>query len=459
VQDDWRVNSRLTVNAGVRWDYVAGIPIDQSASLNFQALQAAGQTGRFDGTVLEDFGSEPQRDLDNIQPRLGFVWDRTGSGREIVRGGWGLYTDFAYTNANVLVAALDAAGGGGPVFIAQAPTGLRRPDGSLFRVGDPLSTIASLNLVNPSLPLLSGEVVSPVLEQPYTNQASLGYGYQLSPTMSATVDYVRVDGRNLNMRMRPNTLVNGVRFLAGIPIQPPSNAFRTTVSKGESRHDGLILALRKRMSAGFDLNASYTLSKSTSDIGSAYDELAQNVVQDIRDPFGPVQDGPSTRTDARHRLTISAIVEAPWDLRVAPIFFYRSSLPVHTFEGLDLNADSIVNDRTARAYRFTGVDDRGVPSFEETGDCETVNCSRRAGFSQMNVRVSRAFPLWREARVEAIAEVFNLFNTKNPSIPLTSQRLSPAGAPLPSFMQPTAYAGDFQQPEQRVGQIGFRITF
>ena len=32
-------------------------------------------------------------------------------------------------------------------------------------------------------------------------------------------------------------------------------------------------------------------------------------------------------------------------------------------------------------------------------------------------------------------------------------------APLASFMQPTAFAGDFQQPEQRVGQVGFRLTF
>jgi hypothetical protein len=42
---------------------------------------------------------------------------------------------------------------------------------------------------------------------------------------------------------------------------------------------------------------------------------------------------------------------------------------------------------------------------------------------------------------------------------LTSRRLSAAGAPLANFMQPVAYAGDFQQPEQRVGQIGFRFTF
>ena len=62
-------------------------------------------------------------------------------------------------------------------------------------------------------------------------------------------------------------------------------------------------------------------------------------------------------------------------------------------------------------------------------------------------------------RVEAIAEMFNVFNATNPFIPLTTQRLSAAGAPLGSFMQPSAFAGDFQQGEQRVGQLGFRITF
>ena len=117
---------------------------------------------------------------------------------------------------------------------------------------------------------------------------------------------------------------------------------------------------------------------------------------------------------------------------------------MHTFEGRDLNADSIVNDKTALAYRYTGLNDNGTATFEEDGACETVNCSRRAAFSQLNLRVSKAFPLRGDARVEALAEVFNLFNAKNPSIPLTTQRLSPAGAPLASFMQPTAFAGDFQ---------------
>ena len=358
-----------------------------------------------------------------------------------------------------LTAAIDAAGGSGPVFVAVAPAGIRRPDGTFFRVSDPLSTIAAQNLVNPNIPSLAGEVVSPRLEQPFTYQTNLGWARELDPSTAVTVDYIRVDGRDLNLRLRPNALVGGRRYLGDMQVQPNSIGFRTAISKGTSRYDALIAGVRRRLSRGLDVNAWYALAKATSDVGTAYDEIVQNLVQDVTNPFAPVQDGPSTRTDARHRVTISAIVEAPWGLRVSPIVMYRSALPTHSFEGIDLNRDGNVNDKTALAYRFTGLNDDGSATFEESGACETVNCSRRAPFSQVNLRVSRAFPLWRTVRVEAIGEVFNLFNATNPSIPLTTQRLSARGAPLASFMQPTAYAGDFQQPEQRVGQIGFRITF
>ena len=459
LQDDWRATSRLTLNLGVRWDYVNGMPIEQDTNPNFTALQEAGRAGRFAGTALEDFGRSPASDKNNIQPRVGFAYDVRGDARDVIRGGWGIYTDFAYTGANALFPAIDAAGGSGLIFFAVNPTGLRKPDGTLFRASDPLSTIASLNTVNPNVPPLSGVVLSPRIEQPHTYQANLGWGHQLDSVSAVTVDYVRVDGRDLNIRLRPNMLVNGRRFLAGLPLQPNSAAFRTAISKGESRYDAVTFGYRRRLSRGVDANAWYALSASTSDIGSASDELDQNLVQDISDPFGAVQDAPSMRTDARHRATLSAIIEAPLGVKVSPIFMYRSALPVHTFEGLDLNADGNLNDKTATAFKYTGSSDAGVATFEEDGACETVNCSRRAGFSQLNLRVSRSFALRRGARVEAIGEVFNLFNAVNPFIPLTTRRLLNPTTANSGFMQPTAFAGDFQQPEQRVGQIGFRITF
>jgi hypothetical protein len=78
----------------------------------------------------------------------------------------------------------------------------------------------------------------------------------------------------------------------------------------------------------------------------------------------------------------------------------------------------------------------------------------------MNLRLSKSFRIYGTARVEAIGEIFNVFNAKNPVLPLTSQRVNATtGAQQASFMQPVAYAGDIRQSEQRIGQIGFRFTF
>jgi hypothetical protein len=57
--------------------------------------------------------------------------DVHGTGREVVRGGWGIYTDFGYT-ANVLTAPSMPAGQ--PIFVASAPAGIRRPDGPSARI-------------------------------------------------------------------------------------------------------------------------------------------------------------------------------------------------------------------------------------------------------------------------------------------------------------------------------------
>ncbi|HEY3160508.1 MAG TPA: carboxypeptidase regulatory-like domain-containing protein [Vicinamibacterales bacterium] len=459
VQDDWRATSKLTLNLGVRYDYVSGMPLNQDRNPNFTVMQAAGAAGRFTGTVLDDFGKSPRGDTNNVQPRLGAVYDLRGNGHDIVRAGWGIYTDFAYTNQNALNAAIDAAGGAGIVFVATNPAGIRKADGTFFQATDPLSTIASQNLVNTSLPPLGGQVQSPRLQQPYTRQANVGWMHQLDPSTALSVDVMRADGRNINTRLRINQLVNGRRYLADLSIQPNSNQFRVALSKGTSVYQAFIIGLNRRMSHHLDVSASYTLANATSIIGSASDENDANLVQDVRDPFAPVQNAPLTRTDARHRVSLSAIVEAPFGIDIAPIYLYQSSLPTHSFEGLDLNADGNNNDKTATAYRFTGLNADGTATFKEIGACATVNCSWRAPYSQMNLRLSKGFGLRGGSRVEAIAEVFNLFNAKNPSIPLTTRRLSATGAALSSFMQPTAYAGDFGQPEQRVGQIGFRVTF
>jgi hypothetical protein len=203
--------------------------------------------------------------------------------------------------------------------------------------------------------------------------------------------------------------------------------------------------------------------------GQSLDELTTNLVQDSTDPLADVQDGPGMRSDARHRVTISAVIQAPWGITVSPIFRYRSALPMNIWSGVDLNNDGVTNDLHTTAFKFTGVDDQGSPSFEEMGPCETVNCGRGASLSQMNLRAGKRFALGGRAGLEVFGEVFNLFNAKNPTHFQGSSPLTPAArvftgtvaspVPNPDFMRPLGYAGDTGQPEQRVGQIGFRFTF
>ncbi len=82
-QDDWRVNDRLTLNFGVRYDLMTGYQIDESKNPNFVAIQAAGAAGKLAGIVgLENVGLSPQEDHNNIQPRIGAVYGRQGRRQE-----------------------------------------------------------------------------------------------------------------------------------------------------------------------------------------------------------------------------------------------------------------------------------------------------------------------------------------------------------------------------------------
>jgi len=84
LQDDIRVNRRLTLNAGLRYDFF-GNPADAK-------LNALNTIADLPGTPLV-FGV-PKEDRNNFAPRLGFTWDPTGAGKWVVRGGGGVVYDW-----------------------------------------------------------------------------------------------------------------------------------------------------------------------------------------------------------------------------------------------------------------------------------------------------------------------------------------------------------------------------
>ena len=465
-QDDWRVNDRLTVNAGLRYDVVSGFDLDQSKIPNFIALTGAAAAGRFNGVPgFEEFGKATGEDYNNWQPRIGAVYDVRGDGRDVLRAGWGVYYDFGYTNANILVPGLSAQGGSGVIFSVNNTAGIRNPDGSFFAVGQPISNIAGLNEVNPNGPFYSSNVAAPGIEQPWTSQTSAGWSHELTPTTVVDIDYVHIKGTDLGVRWPLNTRINGgARRYADLALNPANPTMNMSV--GASKFDGVNFGVRRRMDKNISLNAWYSLSKATGLGGLGLDELTTNLVQDSFHPYADDQWGPAARTDARHKITLSAVIQLPYGIYASPVFRYRSALPLHNWQGYDLNADGVSNDMYTTAFKFTGIDDKGVPSYKDIGACETVNCGRGAALSQFNLRVSKVFNLPGGMHVEAIAEGFNLFNAINPNFPVGAASASAFYTGTAAnhvantvFMKPTLYAGDAGQPEQRVGQLGFRFTF
>ncbi len=122
---------------------------------------------------------------------------------------------------------------------------------------------------NPDVLPLWGQWVDPRLQMPYTRQTAFGWSHQFNNSTVLVADFVRNDGRDLNVRPRINTRPVGQpgapRRLEFLNLQPNAPGTRPAVSLGESEYTALILGLRRRMSNGLQFNVNYTLAEAKSD--------------------------------------------------------------------------------------------------------------------------------------------------------------------------------------------------
>jgi hypothetical protein len=95
IQDEWRLNRRLTLNYGLRYDYY-GNPHEingyQGVLSNAGSFNGVNQV---DNATVQRAGSWYGNDLNNFAPRFGFAYDLTGDGKTAIRGGYGIFFDRA----------------------------------------------------------------------------------------------------------------------------------------------------------------------------------------------------------------------------------------------------------------------------------------------------------------------------------------------------------------------------
>ncbi|MBZ5566623.1 MAG: TonB-dependent receptor [Acidobacteriia bacterium] len=296
VQDDWRVRGNLTINVGLRYEYVSPFTEEnhQLANLDvapgfvaaapvcaatFGACTAVGPySGAFPATLVNP-------DRNNLAPRLGIAWKPMT--KTVVRAGYGI--NYNTTQYAAMVQNLSF---------------------------QPPFDVTQTNIGTVTSPLLLQNAFSGVPPNATTNNYGVARNYrlgyvqiwnldiqrELTRTMVLNLDYNGSKGTHLDMLRAPNRLPGGGLRIAG--VQP----FLWETSDADSIMHGGTVRLRKRMSSGLSIGGSYTYSKSidnASSIGGGAVVVAQNDL-DLAAERG------LSSFDQRHRLTADYVYEFPF---------------------------------------------------------------------------------------------------------------------------------------------------
>jgi hypothetical protein len=402
VQDEWKLDSDLTLNAGVRYD------------LQF----------------LETINT----DLDNISPRVGVAWSPFDDRRTIVRGSAGMFYDRVPLRAvaNALLAA------GNTTDLAQ----LRQISVSL----SPAQAAAPvfpriLDAPVPSVTLPTLTTMDRDLQNAVSQQAGVEIEREIRPSMVISIGYQYARGRQLLMAINQNVPGcvaagnnNGCR-----PHSEYGNDNRYS-SAGSSAYHGMHVSLTQRPGPWGHYRVSYTLSSARNNVGEFF-------FSSPIDPFDLSKDWGRSDNDQRHRLVLSGTAQSP------------TTPAGNVWEMLthDWLLSGMLQAYSALPFNITS----GVTTIQGTAGRPVVNgqfIERNAGegsdFFSLGLRVSRTFHLTPRIGLEALAEAFNVTNRENV---LTRNTNFGSGSyphnPAPSFGQPTAVG------EPRSFQLGARLRF
>jgi hypothetical protein len=376
-QDDWRVNSRLTLNLGLRWEYF-GPPHNNIANIDSNVYFGDGvvpfscavppcnqffpgnnQWYSFEaGATFQVHNSSIwNKDLNNFGPRVGFAWDMFGTQKLVLRAGWGAFYDRMYNNIfenirfNAPYYADEITGIGSGVLLGP----LKTP--GLLTV--PFTSTAAF--VDPAffpfgLPKPVPRHMDQNLLTPYYMQTSFGLQYALAKDFVLETNYVGTLGRKLLGIVNRNTFDGRTSFGSTSPqAARPNQVFNSDNARGNyygSNYNALDVTLRKRFSHGLSLNANYTYAKSLDELSDVFrarnNAVSATDVQNLRNDYGP------SDFDLRHRIVVSSSYDLPFfhgnrwigGWTVNTIVSWNTGAPIGVFDGTsDSNRDGTRIDR------------------------------------------------------------------------------------------------------------------
>jgi len=395
-QDKWQPSRTLTVQYGLRWEMQKEAdPITPPSEVFYSGFIGKTVTNEYGTWRFPSDGTIPS-DYQMWQPRVGLSWDPKGDGRTVVRLTGGLF----YARIPGLNLASSRSTNG-----SRAQNAFRASFFNGFGVTPP----AYPNL----LPEEAGEgtpdhpaifAFDENFQNPRTISASAAVEREVVPNFAVLVQYNYAKGEHITRFFQQNDAAFGCPWSTGLGADGTNglscgssggDGLTSVEATGKSQYHGVTFGLTKRFSRNYQFQANYTLSWDKSDDDQERDPFT---LRYIRYDNLAAEYGYSDR-DQRHRLNAFLLWLAPGKVNVNLRYAYRSAQP------LSLNAQGGVSQQV-----FGPSSDR----IRADGTIVQRNTGRKENqFSSLDLRVSREFRLSDRIRVEPIAEVFNLFASKN----------------------------------------------
>jgi outer membrane receptor protein involved in Fe transport len=474
LQDYWKVNRRLSLNLGLRWEHF-GVQHDKNPNLdsNWYApgigfadnnLGAYLRNGGLELASESPTGQLWKPDWKDFAPRLGFAWDVFGNGSASLRGGYGIAYERNFGNVTFNViqnlpnyAVLDVPG-----LITTNNFGPLGSEGSL------------------PLPQTGARIIDPDLKTAYAHIWNASLEREMGRGIVYGLEYSGSKGVNLYSISYPNQYGFGNLALGdpctgnGDCISQPNPNYGEDVgyrgNQGFSSYQGLNnrLALYDLLHLGIALTANYTWSHAIDNMSSTFFEAGgqgvasqygnQNITINngdfdagFLDPYDPGLDKGNAEFDIRHRVTLAGNWRIPsrrkkgwigalttgWNLN--PLFVARSGEPFSVFDTssqtLDLSAPRASFVGNYPTSRNTFVPSQTMPDLIQLitflpsqiarepnpltpgaqwpSNMSARDSFRAPGFWNLDVGIHRDTKLTDRFTLQIRAEFFNIFNHAN----------------------------------------------
>ena len=371
--DNWRLTHRLTLNLGVRFDglphvynkeNMAGnfVPADFSVANEQVPNASTGQmnpTGPgfsnptkaavpyyLNGVELAGVNGFPravvQNDYKTWQPRIGFAYDLFGTGKTVLRGGFGTFYERVQGND---IYGTDT----------NPPFAYKPAANSVYFTNPSTSVLNGATASTPIFPASMGTLAY-YYPNPGTAQYSLGIQDQLAPAIVAAVQYVGTGGWDQDVKRQVNTLPLNSTQRQAVAGGAQANLYRNYpgfagIDEDDNstnfNYNSLQVAVNMANKHGLTLNLGYTWSHEI-------DIQSDDLQQDLSNPYDIKYDRGSGTYDRRNIFTANYIYNAPFFLHSG------SSLERNVLGGWTISGETIAESGIPQAVTWGGADTIGL---------------------------------------------------------------------------------------------------